>query len=52
MKRLREQLRDIEDYSYKSSVHMVDLVRQNYEKVLMRKQKEFEQKLRSVKKEK
>lgn len=50
MKPLREQLRDVEEYSYRSSVRAVDLVRQNYVKVIARKTKEFEQKLRLIEK--
>lgn len=41
-KSMREQLRDIEDYSYKMSVQMVGFVRDNYMSVIERKDKEIE----------
>jgi len=50
VKPLREQLKDVEEYSYRSSVRAVDFVRQNYEKVIARKTKEFEQKSRLIEK--
>jgi len=50
MKSLREQLRDIEQYSYQTAIRMVTMVRMNYEKVLARKEKEFEQRLKSTEK--
>lgn len=52
MKSLREKLKDIERHSYNSTIDMVALVRQNYEKVLARKTKEFEHALKLIKNEK
>jgi len=48
MKSLREQLHDIEQYSYQTAVRMVTMVRMNYENVLARKEKEFDQRLKSA----
>ena len=50
MKPLHEQLRTIEQYSYQTSLRMVEMIRMNYEKVLARKEKEFEKRLQNIEK--
>lgn len=42
MKSLREQLKDIEGYTYQSATNMVGSVRDNYMRVIARKDKEIE----------
>lgn len=52
MTSLREKLKDVERHSYNSTINMVELVRQNYEKVMARKTKEFKRELKLIKNEK